>query len=240
MKILVIAAAVVAITSASSFAADLEVKAPLAPPAPPAPITAWGGFYIGGEVGAAWGQDRVTDLNGLNPPTASYTVRDLAVMGSGELGYNWQIQDFVFGLEGNLGGIGLGKTAAEPSSAGFTTSHIGSGLYGDVAGRLGVSAGNILYYVKGGYAFYDAQASVTNTGAFGGGTAATGDYTSGWTAGGGFEYIFAPNLSMKLEYLHFDFGNQSATLVTPLNGNFSYSNRLTAETLQLGLNYHFH
>ena len=135
--------------------------------------------------------------------------------------------------------MGLGTTAIEPSSGGVTTSHIGSGLFGDATGRLGLAEGNALFYAKGGYAFYDAKASVTNTGGLGGGTASTGEYTSGWTAGGGVEYMFVPSWSMKVEYQHFDFGSQTATLVTG-GGNFGYSNKLTADSLQAGLNYHFH
>jgi outer membrane immunogenic protein len=235
---LLAATAFASMVATSAFAADMAM--PLKAPPMMAPSCVWCGWYVGGEVGAVRGRDRVNDLNGLNPPTSPYTLSDTAVIGSGELGYNWQIQQFVLGLEGNLGGMGLGATTIEPSSGGVTTSHIGSGLYGDVTGRLGLAAGNALFYAKGGYAFYEGKASVTNTGLLGGGTASTNAYTSGWTVGGGIEYMFVPSWSMKIEYQHFDFGSQTATLVTPAAGNFGYSNKLTADSLQAGLNYHFH
>ena len=76
-------------------------------------------------------------------------------------------------------------------------------------------------------------------GGFGGGRAYTSDTLTGWTAGGGLELSITPAWSIKGELLHFDFGSQNATLHTPVNGNFRYSNDLTVDTATLGVNYHF-
>jgi nucleoside-specific outer membrane channel protein Tsx len=62
---------------------------------------------------------------------------------------------------------------------------------------------------------------------------------TGWTIGGGLEYALSSAWSAKIEYQHFDFGSKTALLVTPANGNFRFSNDPTAETVKIGVNYHF-
>ena len=60
MKKVVIAAALALGIAAPAFAADMPMKA--APPmAPPLPIFSWTGFYIGGNIGGAWSNDRWND-----------------------------------------------------------------------------------------------------------------------------------------------------------------------------------
>jgi outer membrane immunogenic protein len=81
---------------------------------------------------------------------------------------------------------------------------------------------------------------VNNTlGGFGGGEACTKTF-DGWTLGGGLEWMVARDWSFKVEYQHFDFGTENATLHTPVNGTFRYSNHLTANAVMVGVNFHFH
>jgi outer membrane immunogenic protein len=66
-------------------------------------------------------------------------------------------------------------------------------------------------------------------------TTATG--FSGWTGGGGIEYLLSPAWSMKLEYQHFGFGNQTtATIINTLC--CTYAHHVSFDTAQIGLNYH--
>jgi outer membrane immunogenic protein len=226
---------------APAFAADLAVKAPVYKAPPPPPPFSWAGFYTGASVGAIWANDKIADLDGLNL-AQTYSLKDTGVIGSGVIGYNFQYLQFVYGIEADLGGLGLSKTISEPNSGTppVTTNHLGSGFYSDVTARLGYAFDRALVYAKGGWAYYEGTANVNNTlGGFGGGVASTSSFTGGWTVGGGVEYAFAPAWSAKVEYLHFDFGNQTATLVTPANGNFRFSNDLTADAVTVGVTYHF-
>jgi outer membrane immunogenic protein len=71
----------------------------------------------------------------------------------------------------------------------------------------------------------------------------------GWTAGGGVEWLFAPNWSVKVEYLHYDIGRVTYGL-SPLD-NFNTagmlftsgapvaSARFNGNIVRAGLNYHF-
>src|SRR3954464_8989850 len=94
-NILMVTAAAAAILSISNTgkAADLPVKA-MPPPLPP-PFS-WTGFYIGGNVGAAWGERRVSyTFTGLEFSRSS----DAVFIGGGQIGFNYQFNTFVLGVE---------------------------------------------------------------------------------------------------------------------------------------------
>ncbi|MGY8664495.1 hypothetical protein Q3C01_19385, partial [Bradyrhizobium sp. UFLA05-109] len=83
--------------AAPASAADMAVKAP--PPAPVVAIYNWSGFYIGANGG--WGQSRgcvdfVTDIFGT--VAGGCATRSGGLVG-GQIGYRWQTNQFVFGLE---------------------------------------------------------------------------------------------------------------------------------------------
>jgi outer membrane immunogenic protein len=122
---------------------------------------------------------------------------------------------------------------------------LGGGVYGDVTGRAGfLLTPATLVYGKGGFAFYDGQAEQATTNP---GYAPTGtDTFTGWTAGGGIEHFITTNLSIKVEYLHFDFGTQegyqtalTADPPTPAGYKFRNWTDLTADSVKAGLAYHF-
>jgi outer membrane immunogenic protein len=194
----------------------------------------WSGFYAGVDVGGAWAKDNVSPTvpDGGTFPRSNALNPD-GVFGGGTLGYNWQRGAFVFGIEGDLGGLDLKQSRHDPLG-GTEIDHIDSGLYGDVTGRLGYAFDRILVYGKGGFAFYDGQA-YTSTAIGGYSVSKTSTFT-GWTAGAGVEYKINPAWSIKGEYLYFDFGDKNAVL---FDAAFPYKNHLTAETAKFGINYHF-
>jgi hypothetical protein len=50
----------------------------------PAYVAPWTGFYLGGHVGAAWGQLEITDVDGLNAsPGQKFSLSDTALIGGG-------------------------------------------------------------------------------------------------------------------------------------------------------------
>ena len=98
--------AVMAATSAAS-AADLAArpytKAPVMEP-----IYNWTGFYIGGNVGYSWGRSSDTSTLTNGAGVVLFTSGDGAnmdgVIGGGQIGYNWQVQNWVWGLEADIQG----------------------------------------------------------------------------------------------------------------------------------------
>jgi outer membrane immunogenic protein len=227
-------AASAALITAPAFAADMAVKAP---PAPPPVVATWTGFYIGLDIGGDWGRDRVSPLvpdGGVFP--RSNTINPSGVFGGGTLGYNWQTGNFLLGLEGDVGYLGLNGSAADPGG-GTEVDHIKGGVYGDVTGRLGVIFGPALLYGKGGSAAVDGRGTTT-TQLAGFTWTSSSAFTNGWTAGGGLEYKISGPWSLKVEYLHFDFGTKNA-MINGAGGPFPYSNKLTADSAKFGVNYQF-
>ena len=220
---------------------------------------AWTGFYVGGHVGGVWADMQTTDV-GLAPLAnigwGSHIAGDkwdnvgTGVLGGGQVGYNYQTGGFVFGVEADFGGLGLSHNKAPYnsylSSASLASSYyssMDSGFYTDVTGRLGYAAGPALFYVKGGWAYYDGAVSITdNSGLIGCNNSinchASSSGLSGWTFGGGIEYKVSPSWSLKGEYRYFDFGSKTDNWVDGIVGyNWAFKHQLTADAVTVGVNY---
>jgi len=203
----------------------------------------WDGFYVGAHVGGVWGDVNVTDdiTDGVPPGPFGYSIN--GVFGGGTAGYNLQYENFVIGVEGDLGELNPSGSGIIPSSTppNHQDTTLDSGLYGDITGRLGVTVYEALIYAKGGYAFFDGEARQTTTKP---GYATTGtDTFNGWTLGGGVEYLITPNVSIKAEYLHFDFrpevGFQTSITDPPIGHQYHNWTDLTFDSVKAGIAYHF-
>ena len=87
-----------------------------------------------------------------------------------------------------------------------------------------------MIYATGGLAY----ANYKLTASYGGLSASSDTSNAGWTVGGGLEWMFISQWSVKAEYLYFDTGNTSVTLFgTPVTG------KLTDSIARVGVNYHF-
>ena len=231
-KTLIAVAATAILFGAPALAADMPLKAP------PAPMAwSWTGFYIGADAGVDWSRDSVSPTvpDGSTFPRSN-TLNTSGVLGGATLGYNWQAGTFLYGLEGDLGYMGIGGAKADPLG-GTEIDNLQSGWYGDITGRAGITWGNALLYGKGGWAYYSGRGFTTT--AIPGFTGANSGAFSGWTAGGGLEYKLSAQWSTKFEYLHYDFGTQSATLTNGVGTVFPYANHLTMDTVKFGVNYQF-
>jgi outer membrane immunogenic protein len=205
------------------------------------------GGYLGAHVGGAWGDVEVkNDSPGVNPGPFNYNL-DASFFGGGTAGYNWQHQSFLIGIEGDIGYLdpqGEGRIPSAAPSPNYQALTLDSGFYADITARLGVTFDRTLVYAKGGYAYFDGEAMQATTKL---GYAPTPtDGFSGWVLGGGIEHFIAPNLSLKAEYLHFDFGTehgyQTATLPdppTPVGFRFDNYHDVEIDTVKVGINYHF-
>jgi outer membrane immunogenic protein len=201
------------------------------------------------------------------PPHSWNDDLGTSVIGGGTLGCNWQpvSSSFVLGVEGEAGYLRLRGQAFDPATVrgtGQTTLDVlGSARVGDwygiVAGRVGYAWDRTLVYVKGGVAFVPTRASVIDT--CQNVAAGCGNWlisTSGkdtavtWTIGGGIEWAFASNWSVKGEYMFIGLDDRSGFqtcggVTTPSGailpgGPFCFNNALGGiHTAKLGLNYRF-
>lgn len=224
-------------------AADMAVKAP-PPAAPIVPLFTWTGFYLGGNLGAAWAQRSVTDLFGNTFTRTS----DARFIGGGQLGYNWQINNFVLGVEGDIDGIASDNNRSSAVIIGgggpFVVTANSSNWVATLAARFGWAADHWLFYGKagGGWVGNSNGFTVTNvtTGASFGTT--SGSSIGGWLLGGGVEYAIDRNWSLKGEYDFIGLGHRNFAVPVVLPGGvvdtFTSSSR-NFQMVKFGFNYAF-
>ncbi|MBX6425288.1 MAG: porin family protein [Variibacter sp.] len=236
-KTTVALAVAVAVGAAPALAADLRrappPQAPAYTPAPP-PLL-WHGFYVGGQVGYAWGHDRSEEFvtaTGL-PTGVDSGFNTRGVVGGAHIGYNYQMSGLVLGVEGDIEASGLRGHASV--AAPDTSTSFESRWQGSVRGRIGAAFGPALLYVTGGAAFANLRHELSVDP----GPAERFDRTkAGWTVGAGAEYAFSPSWSTRLEYRYTDFGRLTDVSSEAAPG-FSYRHDPNFHTVRLGLSYHF-
>jgi outer membrane immunogenic protein len=206
--------------AAPASAADMAVKAP-PPPPPPPPIYNWGGFYIGGNGG--WGQSRnCVDFVGVVGTIVADACRERSGgVAGGQLGYRWQANQFVFGLEGQGDWADLSSSRVSLINPAFSTGTKTDGI-GLFTGQIGWAWNASLLYFKGGAAVTSNRFSILST-LTGAELASASSTRWGGTVGVGWEYGFAPNWSVGIEYDHLFMGNA--------NTSFSVANPIVAGAL---------
>ena len=110
-------------------------------------------------------------------------------------------------------------------------------------GRVGYAWDHYLVYAKGGAAWSHNKYDVNNFACiiFVSCYSNATDTRLGWTAGGGFEWAFAPNWSALVEYNHYGFGTKSYTFVDPNNpaGPAVFDVKQNIDVVKVGVNYRF-
>jgi outer membrane immunogenic protein len=216
-------------------AADLPVKA--APPPIVAPIYNWTGFYIGANGG--WGQVRnCWDFELLGGVSFTDGCRDRSGgLFGGQIGYRWQSNQFVFGLEAQGDWADLKSTRVSLLNPLFSTQ-VKTDAIGLFTGQLGWAWDAALVYVKGGAAVTKNSFSILTT--FGEVELASASSTRwGGTVGVGFEYGFAPNWSAGIEYNHLFMGDSDHTFFVPRFALASSRIDQDVDMVTLRLNYRF-
>jgi outer membrane immunogenic protein len=215
----------------SAFAADLP-PAPAPMPRAPAvyvPVVApynWGGIYVGINGGGALADSSWSDPVFGN--TGNFSVNGGMV--GATLGFNYQISQFVIGLEGdgdwaNLKGTSF--SAAATCGVGCTTE---SDWLATIRARGGFAVDRFLIFTTGGAAFGDIKAAA-------GALPWSTTTQTGWTAGAGVEYAFTDFLTAKVEYLYVDLG--SASCGTANCAGSTTTVKLDENVIRAGVNFKF-
>lgn len=207
----------------------------------------------------------------IESPPAGESFKTSGVLGGLQLGYNWQFnRNWLVGLETDFDWSGMKGSASTTFGTFPITTTVDEHIkwFGTVRARLGyLPMDNLLAYVTGGFAYGKVDHTgayandsvggaygIGNNGGFsvvcGPGTCFAGsssDVATGWTVGGGLEYAFWNNLTLKAEYLYVSLANKSVTetalgvftlgtLPASFDANFSRTNFNVA---RVGVNYRF-
>jgi outer membrane immunogenic protein len=233
----------------AASAADLPARtAPIAPaPMIPAiPIFTWTGFYVGAQVGYAWGNSNndvppgaffVNDAGFLAPFDRGFGGDNDSFMAGVHAGYNYQIGSFVVGLEGDVEGLFndndqfsgvLFDAAGNPVA--FSLSANSIDWQGSIRARAGFAFDRALIYATGGFAFAGVSGGVSNL------IANNGDDTlTGWTLGAGLEYAFTNNLTTRVEYRYTNYDLDKSTFNNVVFGD----SNMDFHTVRAGVSYKF-
>jgi outer membrane immunogenic protein len=228
-------------TTLPAVAADLPARTYTKAPAYAAPIHSWTGCYIGIEGGGNWGRTSSTAV-APNPATVGLPITgnfDLSGgLAGGTVGCNYQVSNWVFGIENDFSWTNTSGTANDlfPFNT-AATNRIQEKWLDTLRGRVGVAWDRALFYGTGGVAF--TQASDTICSAI---CVSDSEERTGWVAGAGIEYAAWDNISLKLEYLHADFGSKNyinPPVFTGIGTIETRSVHLTDDIFRAGLNWQF-
>ncbi len=195
-----------------SLAADLGVRGPRVAAIP---VFTWTGCYVGTHVGGGWADETITAPAIV--PGVSVTGHTAGVLGGGQVGCNLQFApNWVIGIEGEGSAADI-KGDTNQTILGITgTASAKTDWIASATARLGYTWDRWLIYGKGGAAWAHNKYTLSIP-VFPEHETAS-DTRTGWTAGGGVEWAFWSNWSMKAEYNYYDFGTSSVTLVGTFAG----------------------
>ncbi len=224
-KFLLIGVAFAALSAGvSAQAADLpsrkKAPAPVQTYAPAPTAFSWTGFYVGANAGYGTGsftkQAAPAGFNSAKGGLVGVTA-----------GYNYQIGQFVAGVEGDYDAANIAGHAQYTAP-----THVGAvrlTSVGTLRGRLGFAADRALVYATGGLAYGTIHTNNPVAGL------SDRSGRGGYALGAGIEYAFTNNISAKAEYLYTSLGNKTAFAGTPDVARVG----LKDSAVKVGINYHF-
>lgn len=223
----VITAGTAALVAGSSLAQAADLGRPRE--YPPAVVVEtrpynWSGLYLGGNIGAAWGNTEFS-ANG-----STWTDSQTQFTGGGQVGYNWQMGNFVVGLDASMNWASLDLQSQEwHTAAGTLVGTGGTDWIGTLAGRMGFANDGWLIYGRFGGAWAHGSARVNNltTNA----SRVNSDTVGGWVVGGGLEYALSQNWTTRLQYDYIRLEERTVGGLARTDNN--------VQLLTVGVNYKF-
>ena len=259
----VVVSIIVAAVSQKAYAADMPDKNVPDSEAPSARVYGWTGWRAGVNGGGAFDPGQTVGVNetssgapfisGSWPGFGTFgSLKPSGSFGGGQIGYNWQTGSWVLGIEGDIQGASVQDTQSvtispyisAPNGITVATSDKLS-WFGTVRGRVGWAADRWLLYATAGFGVGGIRYASNMVDTFGFSAVNSVNTTrGGYVVGGGVEYAFQQNWSVKLAYQFLDLGSATfnsvefsagapTLLVLSNNVKFDY------QTVRVGLNFKF-
>jgi outer membrane immunogenic protein len=220
-----------------AYAASYLVKAGYVPP----PVFSWTGCYVGVHAGAGWQVSNYVTNRG---------VSGIGALGGGQAGCNYQVRQFVIGIEGEAWASTL-HDRDYVAGTNFTSDAFSRNRWdGAISVRSGLAFERAFLYGKLGAVWGEFDYSRDSSNGFPPNVFTTVERANttalGVLLGAGFEYALTDNWTTKLEYNYIDYGanvvNFTTTECDPATCVTTASRRTMKETKQLGklgVNYKF-
>lgn len=174
----------------------------------------WTGAYVGAHLGygdAHVAYDFATADEGFFNESAGTRVTETldGLLGGGQIGFNWQSDDVVLGLEGTFTWLGFKEKMTSPFYPGSDEFKTKIDWVAAITPRAGFAIDDLLLYAKGGVAFADIKARIQDNirELF----VEKQKTQAGWTIGGGAEFALSENWIIGVEGNYYDFGSFGAS-----------------------------
>jgi outer membrane immunogenic protein len=190
----------------------------------------WTGLYVGVNGGYSWATTQQTDTTGVT----SGIYRQRGGLVGGTYGGNWESGKIVAGFEGDFDAAWINGTVANPLCAGGTCfTNLNS--FGTERLRFGYDFGSLMAYATGGVIWGNLTAGQDGcSGPLK--ICGTSHADPGWTVGVGLEWMFAPNWSAKVEWLHYQFAAVVDLYQPAVPVNLALER---GDLVRAGINWHF-
>ncbi|MEM9277887.1 MAG: outer membrane beta-barrel protein [Pseudomonadota bacterium] len=162
----------------------------------------WAGLFVGGYIGSG-----TLVTSGIFDTTDSNSLIDLGslaeagLLGGGTIGWNFQQDNLVLGVQAEISFVDWDGTARETNSR-VDRIELDTDYIATIRGRLGHADGDLLVYGTAGVALIEGDL-IDPTGTSTGQN--IGFDETGMVVGGGMEWAATENLSVQVEGLYFDF-----------------------------------
>ena len=190
------------------------------------PVFTWTGFYVGVNAGYGWNDNDHAVVTPAGPFSPSTGEDDGGFVGGAQVGYNFQFGSFVVGVEADLQYADLGGEACSTVNGVIFDADDSGNYFGTVRAASASRS----------TAPSSTPPAVSLTATW----ARFGDSSNGgWTVGGGVEYAFTNNLTMKVEglYVNLDQSDvrftRNAVVYSSNGGDNDFA------VARVGLNYKF-
>lgn len=218
----------------------------------------WAGPYLGATIGYGTNPHMVyfsptsavtKTLQSNNTSPASLNMQNAGFLAGGQLGYNWQNEKTILGVEGDLNYAQIGGANAATSTFPLTTT-INQNIrwLSTLRARIGTLASpSMLVYLTAGAGWGGTTLAIDQRNTTMPCTSSDvclstreNNWQSGWTAGTGVEYAATPCLTFKAEYLYLSLGKlrfNSFDMSAEEQTSYQVSTLFNTNIVRLGINY---